>query len=64
MSEDLMIDHLKLVSPSILTKNSFLPGHWGEGLGPLVYASEHSSPRSPTVHVHTTECVTSVAILQ
>jgi len=22
-------------SPSILTKNSFLPGNWGGGLGPL-----------------------------
>jgi len=31
-SEDLRTDHVKLENPSILTKNSFLPGHW-EGLG-------------------------------
>jgi len=33
MSEDLRTDHVKPESPSILTKNSFLPGLWG-GAGP------------------------------
>jgi len=37
----LRTDHVKLESPSILTKNSFLPGHWGGGLPPLVYASAY-----------------------
>ena len=32
MSEDLRTDHVKLESPSILTKNLFLPGHWGGAL--------------------------------
>jgi len=31
---DLRTDHVKLESPSILTKNSFSPGHWGGGAGP------------------------------
>jgi len=32
MSEDLRTDHVKLESPSILTKKIlFLPGHWGGG---------------------------------
>jgi len=44
MSEDLRTGHVKLESPSILTKKSFLSGHWGgwaplAPLAPLVYAS-------------------------
>jgi len=44
MSEDLRTDHVKLESPSILTKNLFLPGHWGG----LVYASAPRTERPRT----------------